>query len=103
MAFFDLFRKRLNRLSWDSIRNRSQHERDRLTDEEGQFMARTGCCPDCGNELVAGPRGGLAQNVCCVKCHSEFNVTLYQGGFMGQRISEPGPRELSDRAWAYKL
>lgn len=32
-------------------------------------------CPDCGSiHLIAGPRGGAAQNIACATCLSEFNV-----------------------------
>lgn len=34
-----------------------------------------GRCPVCGGDhLLAGPRGGIAQNIACDDCHSEFNV-----------------------------
>lgn len=30
-------------------------------------------CPLCsGRELIGGPRGGLAQNICCADCHTEY-------------------------------
>ena len=35
-------------------------------------------CPDCkGKEFLAGPRGGIAQNVKCAGCGSCFNVTPF--------------------------
>lgn len=39
-------------------------------------------CPDCGGqEFLAGPRGGLAQNMKCGtrRCGSEFNIARYEG------------------------
>lgn len=34
-----------------------------------------GRCPDCGaSELLAGPSGGMSQNVGCNNCLMEFNV-----------------------------
>ena len=31
-------------------------------------------CPDCGGEkFLAGPEGGLSQNIKCANCGSEFN------------------------------
>lgn len=36
-------------------------------------------CPDCGTkgQILAGPCGGLSQNVKCGACGSEFNVTPF--------------------------
>lgn len=36
-------------------------------------------CPDCGaiGRWLMGPRGGIAQNIMCAKCRSEFNVTPF--------------------------
>jgi len=40
------------------------------------FMTRK-CCPDCGGaEFIPGPKGGLAQNVLCAGCHSEYNFAF---------------------------
>lgn len=34
-----------------------------------------GKCPDCGStEFLAGPRGGMCQNIECAKCGSRFNI-----------------------------
>ena len=53
-------------------------------------------CPDCQTykEFRAGPRGGLAQNIKCGYCGSEFNVGPRMGGrlFFAQRISERSPK-----------
>lgn len=39
-------------------------------------------CPDCGStKLLAGPRGGAAQNAACGQCYSEFNFMVYGGAF----------------------
>lgn len=36
---------------------------------------REGRCPDCGaSELLAGPSGGISQNIGCNNCLMEFNV-----------------------------
>lgn len=38
------------------------------------------CCPDCGgSDFLAGPRGGLSQNMSCAGCGSEYNVARYEG------------------------
>ena len=43
-----------------------------------------GRCPDCGCFIFRpGPRGGVAQNIECVKCLSRFNVARWQGEFVG--------------------
>lgn len=36
-------------------------------------------CPDCKmkGQILAGPCGGMAQNVKCGSCGSEFNITPY--------------------------
>ena len=53
-------------------------------------------CPDCGTykEFLAGPRGGLCQNIQCGHCGSEFNVGPRLNGrlFSAQRISERSPK-----------
>jgi len=36
---------------------------------------RFGVCPDCRRPgLLAGPRGGLSQNLLCAQCGARFNV-----------------------------
>ena len=51
-----------------------------------------GLCPDCQAELIAGPRGGSAQNFYCSDrehCRSGFNLSLWQGKLLiAQRIGE---------------
>ena len=43
-------------------------------------FAKEGRCPDCNsNAFVAGPCGGLSQNIKCNSCKSEFNVAIYEG------------------------
>jgi hypothetical protein len=55
-----------------------------------------GRCPDCGSggnvsAFIAGPRGGMGQNIACRWCGSEFNAAKI-GGFvaLAHRNSEPG-------------
>lgn len=85
------------------IKRRSSREGD-LTHAEQRTITGTGHCPDCGGDLRRGPCGGISQNVCCASCHSEFNLTFWDGMLVtGQRISDKGPRELGDRAWCYGL
>lgn len=44
------------------------------------WFRQSGCCPDCGGaEFVPGPRGGLAQNMKCSGCGSEYNIARYEG------------------------
>ena len=48
-----------------------------------------GLCPNCQGELVAGPRGGAAQNFYCSDrelCRAGFNLTLWQGKLL---IAQP--------------
>lgn len=60
---------------------------DNLTQIELDRMAM-GECPDCRSTIWRpGPRGGLAQNMECVKCLSRFNVAHYEGHMVtAQRI-----------------
>jgi len=82
---------------------RSSKEGERLTDWECKKIAKTLKCPDCGGALKKGPEGGCSVNVCCIQCFSEFNITIWDGSCMGERISDVGPRDVGDRAWAYQL
>lgn len=41
---------------------------EELTPEETAIL-NTGKCPDCGEQLYKGPKGGLAMNVKCDKGH----------------------------------
>ncbi len=65
---------------------------ENLTDEERNYLfgirkcetcGQTGWlgpmrCPDCGDssQFLAGPEGGLSQNIMCGTCKSKFNVAL---------------------------
>ncbi len=82
---------------------RSSKEQDRLTEWECEEIRRTGGCPDCGGPFQEGPHGGLAVNYICLSCHSEFNLTFIAEAVIGERISDRGPREIGERAWAYGL
>jgi hypothetical protein len=56
--------------------------RMRLEDagELTSWFSQSDCCPDCGGaEFVHGPRGGLAQNMKCGGCGSEYNIARYEG------------------------
>lgn len=59
------------------------------------WFSTHGSCPDCGNDAFHdGPRGGLAQNIACVRCGSEFNVTIFDGRCVfAQRIDRSGQSE----------
>lgn len=42
-------------------------------------------CPECGGtDLLAGPRGGLAQNVKCDRCGTIFSVVPGWPGGIGE-------------------
>ena len=44
-----------------------------LNESEEKKM-RGGYCPDCGNSIfMHGPCGGMAENIRCFECGSEFN------------------------------
>lgn len=79
-------------------------EQERLTRGEEELIRTTGHCPDCGGDLRRGPQGGMSVNVCCLRCHSEFNLTFWRGQVVGgQRISDRVPRDLGDRKECYGL
>jgi len=45
-----------------------------------QARLNEGRCPDCGGQLLAGPRAGMAINCACNSCHQEFNLGDIPGG-----------------------
>jgi len=47
-----------------------------LTKEEKAYLFGEQRCPDCGDlkQFLAGPCGGLAQNIMCGTCKSKFNI-----------------------------
>ena len=51
-----------------------------------------GWCPDCGRELLPGPKGGAAQNFYCINrhdCRTGYNLTFVDGRLMiAERIGE---------------
>ena len=64
--------------------------------EKERKSLESNICPDCGSfkEFLAGPRGGLCQNIQCGRCGSEFNIGLMIFGhlFPAERISERSPK-----------
>jgi len=96
MRLFEFFRKpRTNRTG------------QKLTDYEIKVMRQgvkkgTLYCPDCKGKLLAGPEGGCSVNCLCENCGSEFNMTVFFGTVTGERISDAGPRDPSERRNLYK-
>jgi hypothetical protein len=58
-------------------------EMTEVTVEEAEQIRNQGICPDCGERLFKGPRGGGALNVSCPQGHT-FWVAL---GFTPERIT----------------
>ena len=55
---------------------------DRPLDPVDRGLLANGWCPDCGGKLIAGPRGGEAQNFYCsnrITCRQGFNLTFVDG------------------------
>jgi hypothetical protein len=55
---------------------------DAMSEREAELVEafNRGRCPDChGAKTIAGPRGGLSQNVTCGDCGQRFNVASWQG------------------------
>jgi len=46
----------------------------KLNPEEVKKL-NTGKCPDCGGQLLEGPRGGFAMNIKCESCGQVFWVS----------------------------
>jgi DNA-directed RNA polymerase subunit RPC12/RpoP len=57
------------------------------------FAENPARCSDCGSKnFYGGPEGGLSQNVKCVDCGSEFNVTWFYGRIISvERIRQHPP------------
>lgn len=75
--------------------NRTKQEGERLSADEIAEMIRDKC-PDCGGSgFLAGPCGGLSQNIKCAnpQCGSRFNV---MGPFGVERISSVSPSKPAD-------
>lgn len=56
-------------------------------------------CPNCGWWMVAGPRGGAAQNFYCanrMNCRQGFNLTI----FNGQIVARQDIGEVDDERFA---
>lgn len=73
---------------------RTSLEGESLTEWE-VGMTNAGRCPDCGgDDLLAGPRGGLARNFKCASpaCGSRFNDLMVGV----ERISDASPDRPSD-------
>lgn len=47
-----------------------------FTEEEREYLFGQWRCPDCGDhkQFLAGPCGGLCQNIMCNTCKSKFNI-----------------------------
>jgi len=59
-----------------------------LTQDELKII-RTGKCPDCEGQLLAGPKGGAAINVMCDHCRHKFNVVFFGAIGIGERLKSP--------------
>ena len=87
-----------------TIELRSTADGEELTGDESLWIYATATCPDCGiGELRNGPEGGISRNVACVNCGSEFNIVWLDTCCLGDRISDPGPRDIGDRKMFYGL
>lgn len=68
---------------------RSNKNGEKLTEWEDSFLCTQERCPDCKKgRLLAGPCGGLSQNIKCDNCGSRFN---FIHPFTTERISDPCP------------
>lgn len=75
-----------------------------LTQTELHHIAIHNFCCDCKTgTLLVGPRGGVAVNVLCKQCGSEFNIAICNGVVVhGERNSKPGPRDPGERARLFR-
>ena len=60
---------------------------EELTPQETRVL-RAGRCPDCGEQLYEGPRGGLAMNVRCVNLHTFWVGFPFPPKRLTQKIKE---------------
>jgi len=75
---------------------RTTKDGERLTDAE-VVLALEGACPDCGELLLNGPRGGLSINRYCSNagCGSRFNFLGPRAELGIDRITDAMPRAKS--------
>jgi len=60
-----------------------------LTKEQEKFLSENQKCPLCrAGQLLAGPCGGLAQNILCKSCGNEFNYcgAIFPTTIMGRDL-----------------
>jgi hypothetical protein len=56
-------------------------------------------CPDCGCTIFRpGPRGGISQNIECVRCLSRFNITRWDNS--AYPTDRQGPMPI---VWAQRI
>lgn len=74
----------------------------RTSQEKADIAAmEKGVCPDCGeSSLLAGPSGGMSQNVACNGCLHEFNV---HKGFQGILGVDRSGRMTKERAHVFGI
>lgn len=78
---------------------RTHREGEALNPEEVDSL-RKGLCPDCGAGLLAGPEGGMCQNVLCESdvCASKFNNTPF--GVV--RLTDANPKKTIEHKSTYR-
>ena len=78
---------------WKPTPARTGSKGEKLTAFEISFLPH---CPDCGDQLMEGPHGGLSINVYCINdaCGSRFND---MGVFGIERISAARPKKQEPR------
>ena len=91
----------------DAKMKRSNKNGENITQDESKVILKSIkknilLCPDCEGKLLDGPCGGCAQNYLCEHCGSEFNITVWGGNVVGERISDAGPRDIGNRRSLYE-
>ncbi len=75
---------------------RSSKAFERLTDYESNYIYvalntffSNKHCPDCNQgQFIRGPQGGMSTSYCCDYCGAEFNICMWQGKCIGDRIKD---------------
>lgn len=97
----------LQRRAWKPFQHSDE---GKITQDEANYikvaiLQKKPECPDCGmGYFLAGPEGGMSQNVRCEHCDAEFNITVWYGSVIGERIVRRGTvdqerRQFYGRRW----
>jgi hypothetical protein len=68
---------------------------NQILNRTDQEKLLSGICPDCGAAMILyGPRGGIARNVLCGVCRTEFNASPVQSTRMAKPCDPTRQKEV---------